>query len=247
MDKRTSHPGRLSPSSRPRAHRRPEERGRDPYDGLRPWSAITHGIGAVLALLGTALLLIRAVTLDTGAWRIVSFAIYGASMVCLYTASTLYHCLHTGVRGRIALRKYDHTSIYLLIAGTYTPICLGALRTQGAWGWTLFGITWTLALAGIALTLGWINMPRQLTAAIYLFMGWVAVIALYPLYLTVGWNGLGWLLAGGIFYTVGGVLYALKWPGRDKPRFGCHEIFHIFIVLGSIFHFFLMYRVIVLL
>ena len=87
-------------------------------------------------------------------------------------------------------------------------------------------------------------MPRQLTAAIYIFMGWMAVIAVYPLYRVVGWKGLFWLLAGGVLYTVGGVLYALKWPGRDNPRFGCHEIFHVFIVLGSICHFFLMYRVI---
>ena len=227
-----------------RAERRPQEKGRDPYDGLRPWSAITHGAGAVLGALGTVLLLVRAASLGLDAWRIVSFAVYGTSMVGLYTASTLYHCLRTGVHGRIALRKYDHTSIYLLIAGTYTPICLGALRTQGAWGWVLFGVIWALAIAGSALTMGWINMPRQLTAAIYIFMGWMAVIAVYPLYRVVGWKGLFWLLAGGVLYTVGGVLYALKWPGRDNPRFGCHEIFHVFIVLGSVCHFFLMYRVI---
>lgn len=226
---------------------RPQEKGRDPYDGLRPWSAITHGAGAVLAVLGTILLLLRTVLLGLDPWRIVSFSIYGASMICLYTASTLYHCLRTKVHTRIALRKCDHASIYLLIAGSYTPICLGALRTQGAWGWTLFGLIWVLALAGILLTMGWIDMPRQLTAGIYIFMGWMAVIAIYPLYLAVGWKGLSWLLAGGVLYTVGGVLYALKWPGRNNPRFGCHEIFHVFIVLGSICHFFLMYRVIALL
>lgn len=243
---RQKHIGRSSRREE-RTARRPQEKGRDPYDGLRPWSAITHGFGAVLALVGTILLLARALSLHLDAWRIVSFAIYGASMIGLYTASTLYHCLRTGVSGRIALRKYDHTSIYLLIAGTYTPICLGALRTAGAWGWVLFGIIWTLAVAGIILTLGWINMPRQLTSAIYIFMGWMAVIALYPLWQVVGWAGLFWLLAGGVLYTIGGVLYALKWPGRSNPNFGCHEIFHVFIVLGSIFHFFLMYRVVALL
>ncbi len=233
----------LSARSAP-VRRRPAEKGRDPYDGLRPWAAITHGVGAALAILGTVLLLLRSVSLGLDGWHIVSFSIYGASMICLYTASTLYHCLRTGIPGRVALRKYDHTAIYLLIAGTYTPICLGVLRTQGGWGWALFGVIWALALVGIALTLGWIDMPRQLTAAIYIFMGWMAAIAIYPLYQVVGLKGLGWLLSGGVAYTVGGVLYALKWPLRHHPRFGCHEIFHLFILLGSICHFLLMYRVV---
>ena len=111
---------------------RPREKDRDPYDGLRPWSAITHGVGAVLALAGTVLLLLRCAVLGLSGWHVASFLIYGASMVGLYTASTLYHCRNVSVRGRIALRKYDHASIYFLIAGTYTPICLVALRTDGA-------------------------------------------------------------------------------------------------------------------
>ncbi len=224
--------------------RRPTEKGRDPYDGLRPWSAITHGLGAALSIAGTVLLLLRALSLGGSPWLIVSFSIYGASMVALYTASTLYHCLRTGVARRIALRKLDHCSIYLLIAGTYTPICLGALRTCGGWGWSLFGVIWALAIAGIFLTLSWIDMPRRLTAGIYIAMGWMSLVAIYPLWQVVGWTGLSLLLAGGILYTVGGVLYALKWPGRDNPRFGCHEIFHVFILLGSICHFLLMYRVV---
>ncbi|MEG1878802.1 MAG: hemolysin III family protein [Pseudoflavonifractor sp.] len=219
------------------------EGARDPYDGLRPWSAITHGAGILLGILGTVLLLLRA--LSTGdRWQLVSFAVYGVSMIGLYTASTLYHCLRTSVPMRVALKKYDHASIYFLIAGSYTPICLVGLRSQGAWGWTLFGIIWGLALAGLVLTLLWINCPRWLTSGVYIFMGWMALIAIYPLYLVVGWRGLFWLLAGGVAYTVGGVLYAVKRPGRDNPRFGCHEVFHLFILLGSILHFFLMYRVI---
>ena len=125
------------------------EKDRDPYDGLRPWSAITHGIGAALALLGTVLLLLRCAALSLSPWHVVSFLIYGVSMVGLYTASTLYHCRNVSVKGRIALRKYDHASIYFLIAGTYTPICLVVLRTDGAWGWALFGVIWALALAGL--------------------------------------------------------------------------------------------------
>lgn len=231
----------LSPA-KPKA-RRHEEKGRDPYDGLRPWSAVTHGVGAVLAVVGTVLLSVRSALRQLGPWAS-AFSIYGASMILLYTASTLYHCLNTSVRGRLALRKWDHCSIYLLIAGTYTPLCLMPLRTVGAWGWTLFGVIWGLAIAGIVMTMFWVNSPRWVTSGVYLFMGWLAVIALYPLWTVLGGAGLFWLLLGGVLYTVGGVSYALKWPGRDNPRFGCHEIFHVFILLGSIAHFMLMYHVV---
>ena len=163
-------------------------------------------------------------------------------MVLLYTASTLYHSVNTTVRGRVNLRRLDHTSIYFLIAGTYTPICVTALR--GPWGWSLLGIIWALAVAGVFMSFCWINCPRSLTAGIYIAMGWLAIVAVWPLWKSVGAAGLFWLLLGGVLYTVGGVLYALKWPGRNNPRFGCHEIFHLFILLGSMAHYLMMYRVI---
>lgn len=214
---------------------------RDPYDGLRPWSAITHGAGAALAAVGTVLLLARSAVLDK--WLLCGlFAVYGMSMVCLYTASTLYHCLNVSVSGRLALRKYDHCSIYLLIAGSYTPLCLTVLRDTG--GVPLTVAVWTLAVAGTILTIARLAIPRWLTSAIYLFMGWLAIFAIVPIYRALPADGFAWLLAGGLLYTVGGVLYAVKWPGRDNPRFGCHEIFHVFILLGSISHFILMYRVV---
>ena len=229
--------------SRSRGHLRGEQ-GRDPYDGLRPWSAITHGVGAFLAVLGTVLLLIRTIALGD-LWKTVVFGVYGLSMIGLYTASTLYHCVNTSVKGRMALRKYDHASIYFLIAGSYTPICLIPLR--GTLGWSLFSAVWALALAGLALSILWIMAPRWLTAGIYLFMGWMAVLFLVPLTRVLPPAGFLWLLVGGLHYTVGGILYAVKWPGRNNPRFGCHEIFHVFILLGSIAHFFMMYQVIVFL
>ena len=222
------------------------EKGRDPYDGLRPWSAITHGIGAVLGVIGTVLLLVRCHALRADLWHTASFLIYGLSMIGLYSASTLYHCVDTSVKGRVALRKYDHASIYLLIAGSYTPICLIALRSCGGWGWGLFGAIWVLAIAGLFLALFWIDAPRWVTAGLCLFMGWMALIALVPLVRILPATGFSWLLLGGILYSVGGVLYAVKWPLRDAPRFGCHEIFHVFILLGSICHFFLMYQVVAL-
>lgn len=222
--------------------RAPKEKGRNPYDGLRPWSAITHGAGALLAVLGTVLLLLRTHCFNGSAWQYVTFSIFGAAMIILYTASTLYHCINTTIPGRIALRKFDHASIYLLIAGTYTPICLVPLR--GPWGWTLFGIIWGLALLGLTMTMLWLNTPRWVTAGIYIFMGWLAIIAIHPLVRVLTFKGLFWLLLGGVMYTIGGILYALKWPGRNNPKFGFHEIFHVFIVLGSVCHFLLMYRVI---
>jgi len=223
-------------SSRPRTRE-----ARDPYDGLRPWSAITHGAGALSALAGTAFLLAQSAA--AGKWlHLILFAVYGLSMVCLYTASTLYHCLNTPVPTRIALRKYDHCSIYLLIAGSYTPVCLTVLQQNG--GPTLLSAVWGLALAGIALTIAKLSIPRWLTSAIYLFMGWLAIFAIVPIYRLMPAEGFFWLLTGGILYTIGGVLYAAKWPGRNNPHFGCHEIFHLFILLGSAAHFMMMYRVI---
>ena len=225
-------------------HRRsiPKEQGRDPYDGLRPWSALTHGAGAILAAAATVFLLVHSAALGLDAWHIVSFAIYGTSMICLYTASALYHSLNVPVAGRLALRKVDHCSISLLIAGSYTPICLTALRSQGAWGWAVFGVIWAMAAASCALSLLWIDSPRWLTSGVYLLLGWVAVFALYPLSKILPAEGFFWLVLGGVLYTAGGVLYAVKWPGRNNPRFGCHEVFHLFILAGSVCHFILMYQ-----
>ena len=185
---------------------RPVEKGRDPYDGLRPWSAITHGVGAAMGVAATVALVMGAARLGD-VWKIVSFAIYGLSMVGLYTASTLYHCVNTTVNGRVALRKVDHTSIYFLIAGSYTPVCLTALR--GGWGWSLFGVIWALAIAGLVMSLTWIDCPRVVTSTIYIAMGWLAIFAIYPLWQVLGLRGVAWLLAGGVLYTVGGVLYEI--------------------------------------
>jgi len=214
------------------------EKGRDPYDALRPWSAITHGAGAVLALLGAALLLLC----SKNSVQYFSFTVYGISMVTLYSASALYHCLHTGIAGRRRLRKLDHCSICLLIAGSYTPICMLALKDSC--GPVLLAGVWVFALAGILLSLFWITAPRWLSAGVYLCMGWLAAFALKPLSTALPLEGMVWLVAGGVLYSVGGVLYALKWPGRNNPRFGCHEIFHVFILLGSLCHYVNMYRVV---
>ena len=212
---------------------------RDPYDSLRPWSAITHGAGAVLSLAGTIYLLLRTAAEGNGL-LFGLMAVYGLSMVCLYTASTLYHCLRVSVPGRLALRKYDHCSIYLLIAGSYTPICMTVL--WGGVGAPLLLAIWLCAAAGIILTIAKLDIPRWLTSAIYLFMGWLAIFAIGPIRIALSSVCFFWLMMGAAMYTVGGVLYAVKWPGRNNPHFGCHEIFHVFILLGSICHFVMMYQ-----
>ena len=202
------------PAVNVRPRRRKEVR--DPYDALRPWSAITHGAGAVLAALGTAALLVQSAS--QGKWLLFGlFAVYGLSMICLYTASTLYHCLNVSVPGRLALRKYDHCSIYLLIAGSYTPLCLTVLRNAG--GIPLVIAVWTLALAGMVLTVAKLAIPRWLTSAIYLFMGWLAIFAIVPIYRALPANGFFWLLAGGLLYTAGGVLYAGTTPASAVTKF----------------------------
>lgn len=213
---------------------------RDPYDALRPGSAITHGAGILLAVIGTIFLLIYMMDGELTVTEAAAYIIYGCAMIGLYTASTLYHSVNTGERGRVLLRKLDHLMIYFLIAGTYTPLCVIALG--GTMGLVLMIIIWSLAIIGSVINLFWINMPRRLTSGLYLILGWIALVAIYPLSKNLGF-GLFWLLFGGGMYTIGGVLYAVKWPGRNNPRFGCHEIFHVFILLGSISHYVMMFYV----
>ena len=211
-----------------------KEKERDPYDGLRPWSAITHAVGIALALCAAPFLLARAADSGIRGAR-VAVLVYLISLIGLYTASTLYHSLRTSPERRLTLRKVDHLNIYYLIAGSYTPFCV--ITLSGVWGTTLLIVVWSLALIGTALKLIWIHLPRWLTSSIYLIMGWIVVFAFYPLSQRLAWEGMVWLVLGGLSYTTGGVLYAVKWPCKHNPRFGCHEIFHVFILLGSIAQF----------
>lgn len=213
---------------------RPFEKGRTPFDGLRPWSAITHGVGILLAIVGTVFLLIKDIpTHDTASN--VGFVVFCITMIMLYTASTMYHCVNGSVEKRIRLRKFDHIAVNFLIAGTYTPLCLTILN--GSVGYTLLAVIWTLSIAASVIAHCWINAPRRLTAGIYIALGWIALAAVPFIWQIAGLTPLIWMFAGGILYTIGAVLYALKWPGRDNPKFGYHEIFHVFIVLGTIAHF----------
>lgn len=208
--------------------------------GLKdPISGLTHLIGVVLSFAGLILMVYEAAVAGK-TWQVVSFAIFGASMILQYTASTIYHWLPLSPKGTKILRKLDHMMIFILIAGTYTPICLIPLR--GPWGWSLFGSIWGLALAGFSFKLLWLEAPRWLSTFIYGIMGWLVMVAVWPLIHVLSFAGLMWLVAGGFFYTVGALIYGVKRPDPRPGVFGFHEIFHVFVLFGSFCHFWLMYR-----
>ena len=210
------------------------EKGRNPYDGLRPYSALTHAVGILFALAALAILLHMTISMGSGAVTITAVSIYAVSMLCLYTASTVYHSLNTGVQGRLFLRKLDHVMIYFLIAGTYTPILLCAIRrVSPATAWVLFGVVWGCAAAATVFTAIDLKRYAKLSMACYIGMGWCIVLAAKATILAIRPGGLWLLLAGGIAYTVGAVLYA-----KGKTHRYMHSVFHLFVVLGSLLHFF---------
>lgn len=196
------------------------------YHGER-FNAWTHLVGALLACLGAIWLLVLA-ALDGSPMKIVSVAIYGLSLILLYSISTLYHSLRG--RAKVVMRKLDHLSIYLLIAGSYTPFCLVTLA--GAWGWTLFGIVWGLAVIGMLQEIKPRSEARVLSLVIYAVMGWIVLVAVKPLLAALGGAGFAWLLAGGICYTVGIVFFVF-----DERFRHWHGIWHIFVMVGSLLHF----------
>jgi hemolysin III len=208
--------------------------------GLRdPMSGLTHFIGALLAVAGLVALIIKA-SIPLKPWHLTTYCVFGVGMILLYTASTLYHWLPLSQEGTERLRKFDHMMIFVLIAATYTPICLIPLR--GAWGWGIFGTVWAVALMGIVFKLFWIHAPRWLTTLMYICMGWIAVVGIVPLVRTLQAGALFWLFAGGVLYTIGGIIYALKRPDPIPHIFGFHEVFHIFVMLGTAAHFWTVYR-----
>lgn len=198
-----------------------------------PISALTHFVG-FLAVIPCFLLLMHKTKLEASVWHQWGFAVFGISLLLLYGASTIYHTLKLSQNKVNILRRIDHMMIFVLIAGTYTPICLVSLH--GAWGWTMLVLIWAFALAGILLKIFWMNAPRWLSTLIYVVMGWLAVVVFVPLEKAVSWNGVGLLLAGGIAYTVGAVIYGLKKPNITFKHFGFHEVFHIFVMVGSSLH-----------
>lgn len=191
------------------------------------FNAWTHLVGAVLAFVGAVWLLVMA-SLQGDVWKVVSMAIYGVTLVALYSASTVYH----SVRGRakVIMQKVDHFSIYLLIAGSYTPFCLVTLR--GPWGWTLFGVVWALAVIGILQEIKPRSPARVMSIVIYAVMGWIVLVAVKPLIAALGSAGFTWLAAGGALYTIGIIFFAYDTRFRHW-----HGIWHLFVIAGSLLHF----------
>lgn len=196
------------------------------YRGER-FNSITHLVGAVLATAGGILLIILGAQAGDP-WKIVSFSIYGAMLLCLYLASTLYHSLRG--RAKRIWCKFDHCAIYLLIAGSYTPFALVSLR--GAWGWSLFGSVWGLAILGIVQEIWLAKGLRIFSLILYVLMGWLAIVAVFPLIHALSWAGFLWLAAGGVVYTVGIAFYATD----ERWRYG-HGVWHLFVLGGSACHY----------
>ena len=190
-------------------------------------NVISHGIGFLLSIAALVLLVVYA-SIYGSVWHVVSYSIYGGSLILLYLASTLYHSAkRSKLRGRLQI--FDHAAIYILIAGTYTPFTLVTLN--GTTGWIMFGITWAFALTGIILKIIFTGRFNLLSTIMYVFMGWIVVLAIKPLIHNLPFEGLMWLFAGGIFYTIGAVLYSIK-----SIKYN-HAIFHIFVLAGSFCHF----------
>ena len=205
-----------------------------------PGSAITHFIGMLMAIFAAIPLLIKAAH-EPDRIYIISIAVYALSLILLYAASTTYHTFDRSKKVNTILKKIDHMMISVLIAGSYTPICLLVLK--GRTGILLLSIVWGIAIAGILMKAFWINCPKWVSSVLYIGMGWTCVLAFTKLLNALSPAAFGWLLAGGIIYTIGGIIYALKLPifnSRHK-NFGTHEIFHLFVMGGSICHFIVMY------
>jgi hemolysin III len=202
---------------------------RDPFSGL------SHLVAAILSTVGASLLVWLG---RDNLVKQIALLIYGVSLIQMFTASAIYHLTQAGPQVIKALRKFDHAAIYLLIAGSYTPICLHYF--SGFWKWGILTIIWVLAIVGVILKIFIINTPRWLNTAIYLLMGWLSVIAIGEIFSKLPAGALLWLALGALFFTVGAVVYIFKKPNFIPGVFGFHEVWHIFVILGCLCHFMIM-------
>ena len=205
-----------------------------------PGSAITHFIGMLMAIFAAVPLLIKAAH-EPSRIYVISLAVYSASMILLYAASTTYHTFDISAKINTILKKWDHMMISVLIAGSYTPICLLVLK--GKTGLILLAIVWSFAIVGILIKAFWVYCPKWISSILYIGMGWTCVLAFTQILNSMSRTSFLWLLTGGIIYTVGGIIYALKLPifNSKHKNFGSHEIFHLFVMGGSMCHFVVMY------
>ncbi|MFY9398088.1 MAG: hemolysin III family protein [Desulfomonilia bacterium] len=214
--------------------------------GIRAWkklrepvSGLTHCVGALLAVAGMVALIVKAAD-PPRPWHLTTFSVFGAGMILLYTVSTLYHWLMLSEAGTARLRRLDHIMIFVLISATYTPFCLIPFR--GAFGWSLFGCIWSIALLGIVFKIFWIHAPRWVSVMLYVLMGWLAVVGAGPMVRILQPGAVFWLVTGGVLYTVGALVYAFRRPNPIPTWFGFHEVFHLFVMMGTGAHFWVLYR-----
>lgn len=204
-----------------------------------PINAFTHFLGFLMSIPIMITLTMKAYQ-NASLLSVIAFLIFGISLLLLYGASTIYHTLNISQKGTALLRRIDHMMIFVLIAGTYTPVCLIPLR--GNWGWTLFIAVWGFAFAGILLKIFWLNAPRWFSTLLYVVMGWLVLVAFVPLERAIPIGGIVLLASGGIVYTIGAVIYAVKWSKLKLKYFGFHEIFHLFVMGGSALHVLFMFQ-----
>lgn len=204
-----------------------------------PINALTHLFGAIMAVIGLVALVIKASATTDTVLAVIAVTLFGISLILLYSASATYHMVIAKDSVIAFLRRIDHSMIFVLIAGTYIPFCLISLN--GVTGWILFGVISGLAIAGVTFKLVWFHSPRWLSTALYVLMGWIVVFYSGSLAPEIGTNGMIFLIIGGLFYTIGALIYWLKPNFLSFKHFGFHEIFHIFILLGSLFHFICIY------
>lgn len=205
-----------------------------------PGSAITHFIGMLLAVFAAVPLLVKT-GISSGGRSFAAMTIFITSMILLYGASTMYHSVNLAGKGLRIFRKLDHMMIFVLIAGSYTPVCMIVLNRD--MGYRLLAVVWGIALAGMLIKACWITCPKWFSSVIYIAMGWVCILVVGQLFDTLSTAAFLWLLAGGLIYTAGGVIYALKLPlfNAKHKTFGSHEVFHLFVMGGSVCHFIFMY------
>lgn len=208
---------------------------RDPVSGL------THLFGALASLIGLIILIIYELNIPNSTpLGLVAVIMFGISLILLYTASSVYHLVKSSDKVIKILRKLDHSMIFVLIAGTYTPVCLISL--SGKLRWIMFISIWALAVIGVSFKMIWFNCPRWLSTLFYVFMGWIAVFLISPISKAINIKGIVWLILGGVFYTVGALIYGAKWPKINSKVFGFHEIFHLFVLAGSFCHYFMVFK-----
>ncbi len=205
------------------------------------FNSSSHLVGSIFALLGTALLVVQS-CFPPKPWHIISFSIYGLSLFLVFFASSLHHGVNSKKRIEFILRQADYLAIFPLIAGTFTPICLLLLRNP--FGWAVVGVVWIIAIIGITLKSIFPNMPKWVTSTMYISMGWLGIVLAFPFYRITGLLGLLFLVSGAFFYSIGFIIYNIEKPNLIEGKFGFHEIWHIFVLLGALSHYLMMYIVV---